>query len=95
MRYGAAGREVADGLDSMLSLAGVDGASVLECRVLASMTVTHALPRPGRGLAGRPGIRMPGMPGCYLAGDWVGGVGLLADAALASGVAAGREASLP
>jgi FAD dependent oxidoreductase len=94
MRYGSAGREAADGLDSLLALAGVDDAVVLERRVLASMTVAHAQPRPGRGLAGRPGIRMPGVPNCYLAGDWVGGVGLLADAALASGVAAGRAASM-
>ena len=93
MRYGSDGLKAADGLDSMLALAGVDSDSVLERRVLASMTVAHAMPRPGRGLAGRPGIRVPGMPRCFLAGDWVGGVGLLADAAVASGVAAGREAS--
>jgi hypothetical protein len=93
MRYGADGLKAAEGLDSLLALAGVGNDSVIERRVLASMTVAHAMPRPGRGLAGRPGIRVPGMPGCFLAGDWVGDVGLLADAAVASGVAAGREAS--
>ena len=36
------------------------------------------------GLAGRPPVTVPGMPGVHLAGDWVGPDGLLADAALAS-----------
>ncbi len=36
------------------------------------------------GLAGRPGPECPGLPGVYLAGDWIGPEGLLADAALAS-----------
>ncbi len=94
MRYGGDGLAAVDGLDSMLALAGVSGDSVIERRVLASMTVAHGLPRPGRGMAGRPGTRVPGMPGCFLAGDWVGGIGLLADAAVASGIDAGRQASL-
>jgi pyruvate/2-oxoglutarate dehydrogenase complex dihydrolipoamide dehydrogenase (E3) component len=33
-----------------------------------------------------------GLPGVYLAGDWVGPAGLLADAALASGHDAARRA---
>jgi phytoene dehydrogenase-like protein len=36
------------------------------------------------GLAGRPGVECPGLPGAYLAGDWVGAEGMLADAAVAS-----------
>jgi phytoene dehydrogenase-like protein len=45
------------------------------------------------GLAGRPPSAAPGRPGVYVAGDWVGPHGLLADAALASGAAAGRAAA--
>ena len=36
---------------------------------------------------------MPGLPGAFVAGDWVGPVGMLADAALASGAHAGRLAA--
>ncbi len=93
LRYGSTGREAAEDLDRLLGLAGVDGSTVRERRVLASMTVAHALPRPGHGLAARPAVRVPGSPGCFLAGDWVGPVGLLVDAALSSGAAAGREAA--
>ncbi|HTZ10385.1 MAG TPA: hypothetical protein VMB72_15035, partial [Acidimicrobiales bacterium] len=56
--------------------------------------VSHALPRPGPGLAGRPPVAVPGRPGVFVAGDWVGPVGLLADAALDSGRAAGEAAAL-
>ncbi|MCI3950235.1 MAG: NAD(P)/FAD-dependent oxidoreductase, partial [Acidimicrobiales bacterium] len=45
------------------------------------------------GLAGRPGTTVDGLPGVHVAGDWVGPEGLLADAALASGAAAGRAAA--
>ncbi len=45
------------------------------------------------GLAGRPSTAVPGMSGVHVAGDWVGPEGLLADAALASGAAAGRAAA--
>jgi hypothetical protein len=38
----------------------------------------------GGGLAGRPAVEVPEVPGLYLAGDWVGAEGLLADASLAS-----------
>ena len=36
------------------------------------------------GLAGRPGPRVPGIAGLYLAGDWVGSEGYLVDASFAS-----------
>jgi phytoene dehydrogenase-like protein len=36
------------------------------------------------GFAGRPGPRVPGLDNLYLAGDWVGSEGFLADASLAS-----------
>ena len=54
-------------------------------RFLPRMTVSHALVTACRGgLAGRPGPAVAGLPGLYLAGDWVGREGMLADAALAS-----------
>lgn len=45
------------------------------------------------GLAGRPGPDVPDAAGVFVAGDWVGPVGQLADAALASAVAAGEAAA--
>jgi phytoene dehydrogenase-like protein len=44
-----------------------------------------ALPLAARGgFAGRPGPRVPGIEGLYLAGDWVGPEGFLVDASVAS-----------
>jgi phytoene dehydrogenase-like protein len=58
------------------------------------LAVAHALPRADRGgLCGRPDVAVPGQPGLFLAGDWVGDRGLLADASLASGQRAGRLAA--
>ena len=58
------------------------------------MVVTGAIPTAANGgLAGRPAAEVPGLPGAFVAGDWVGPVGMLADAALASGVHAGRLAA--
>jgi phytoene dehydrogenase-like protein len=54
-------------------------------RFLPDLVVTHALPAAAeRGLRGRPGPEVPGAPGLYLAGDWVGPEGLLIDASLSS-----------
>ena len=58
---------------------------VVEHRFLPSMLVSHALPTAaGGGTHGRPGVAVPGSDGVYVAGDWVGPEGLLADASLAS-----------
>jgi pyruvate/2-oxoglutarate dehydrogenase complex dihydrolipoamide dehydrogenase (E3) component len=58
------------------------------------MTVVGATPSPATGgLAGRPGIDSTGRAGVYVAGDWVGPRGWLADGALASGEAAGSAAA--
>ncbi len=46
-----------------------------------------------RGLAGRPGVAVPGISGLYIAGDWVGSHSLLSDAAAASGRLAGELAA--
>jgi phytoene dehydrogenase-like protein len=55
-------------------------------RFLPSLTVSHALVTAAQGgAAGRPGPEVPGIRGLYVAGDWVGPEGMLADASLASG----------
>ena len=46
----------------------------------------------GGGLAGRPGVAVPDRPGTFVAGDWVGPEGHLADAVLASARAAALAA---
>jgi len=94
MRYGArdAATDRAD-LWAHARAAGVHEDDVVEHRFLARMVVTHSVPVPGLGLAGRARVDAPGAPGVYVAGDWVGPDGLLADAALASGAAAGQRAA--
>jgi len=58
------------------------------------LTVVHRLPdAAGSGLAGRPGPAVPGQPGLFVAGDWVGAEGMLADGSLVSGREAGRLAA--
>lgn len=62
-------------------------------RYLPQMTVTHSIVRAAAGgLKGRPGPAVPDVPGLYVAGDWVGGEGMLADATLASARSAARAA---
>lgn len=59
-------------------------------RFLPRMTVVQRMATAGEGLSGRPGPEVPGRAGVYVAGDWVGPEGWLADAALASARAAAR-----
>jgi phytoene dehydrogenase-like protein len=94
IRYGAteasADRAV---LEAHLARAGVREEDVVTSRFLARMVVAGAVPVAARGgLGGRPAVDATGLPGVYLAGDWVGPAGLLADAALASGHDAARRA---
>jgi phytoene dehydrogenase-like protein len=64
---------------------------VQQRRLYPSLTVAHSLPlATAGGLAGRPGPALPGAAGLYVAGDWVGQEGLLADASLASARAAAQ-----
>lgn len=59
---------------------------VIGQRFLPSMTVSNALTTAEQnGNSGRPGPEVPGIEGLYVAGDWVGTEGLLADASVASG----------
>ncbi len=63
--------------------------AVVERRYLPRMTVYHRLTLASDGgLAGRPAPSVPDAPGLFVAGDWVGGEGLLADASFASARAA-------
>jgi phytoene dehydrogenase-like protein len=80
-------------LEAHLARAGVRDEDILTSRFLPRMVVAGAAPMAVRGgLGGRPAIDATGLPGVYLAGDWVGPTGLLADAALASGRAAALRA---
>ena len=57
------------------------------------LTVMTDFPRAANGgLSARPAIDAAGIPGVFIAGDWVGPAGLLSDAATASGLAAGSAA---
>lgn len=74
--------------------AGVHEQDIVTQRFLARMVVTGGLPTPaGGGLAGRPSVTDSLRPRVFLAGDWVGPVGLLSDAAVSSGRAAGQAAA--
>lgn len=67
---------------------------VIVRRTLPNMTVTHALATAATGgLEGRPAVAVTGHARIFLAGDWVGGRGMLADAAVASGVEAAKCAA--
>jgi phytoene dehydrogenase-like protein len=66
---------------------------VRQRRFLPGMIVANALPEAATGgLAGRPGVEVPARPGVFLAGDWVGAEGMLADASAASAARAARLA---
>jgi phytoene dehydrogenase-like protein len=91
IRYGARSAEADRAqLDGMVAEAGIRPGDVVNSRFLAHMTVAGTIPRARNGgVSGRPGVEDTGVPGVTMAGDWVGHAGLLADAALASGHAAG------
>lgn len=81
-------------LEGWLPHLGVEPEAVVTSRFLARMAVVGASPRAANGgLAGRPAVSATGVEGTFLAGDWVGPHGHLADAAFASGEAAGRAAA--
>jgi len=67
---------------------------VVQRRFLPHLVVTNAgAPASSGGLRGRPAVGVRGIAGAYLAGDWVGPEGWLADASLASGSQAATEAA--
>jgi phytoene dehydrogenase-like protein len=86
--------ELRAGLEEHARLAGVEPSIVEEQRFLLRMTVVGAVPTPtSGGLTGRPAIDSTGVPGVFVAGDWVGPRGWLSDASLSSGEAAGQAAA--
>ncbi len=81
-------------LDEHARLAGVDATALIASRYLHRMTVVGAMATAaGGGLAGRVAVTGSGAPNVFLAGDWVGPEGHLADAALASATSAARLAA--
>jgi phytoene dehydrogenase-like protein len=94
MRYGARDEELDRAeLHRFAALAGIAGDQIVAERFLPVHVVTDVLPGPEAGLAGRPAVAVPGAPGVYLAGDWVGPTGWLSDAAMTSGEQAGLLAA--
>lgn len=64
-------------------------------RFLPAMTVTHdVVSAAAGGLAGRPDVEASGIAGLYVAGDWVGPRGYLAQASLASAAEAADRARM-
>lgn len=67
-------------------------AQAVHQRFLPEMVVSHTLDLAGDPLLGKATSAVPGLPGVYVAGDWVGLEGMLADAALASAETAALRA---
>lgn len=78
--------ELESGFDAMLDLIQPGWREVaLVRRVMRELVVAHDLPQASRGgLAGRAPVAVGGIANLFLAGDWVGPTGLLADASFAS-----------
>ena len=99
MRYQSVGDETdvevqRAALQRLARTVGIEPADVVTERFLARMVVSGALPTADRGgLAGRPPVAVAEHPGVFLAGDWVGGAGLLLDAVAASATEAGQLAA--
>jgi phytoene dehydrogenase-like protein len=85
--------ELRSQLEDHASAAGVALEQVVVSRRLHRMVVAGALPTATRGgLAGRPAVDDTGVPGVWMAADWVGPVGHLLDASVASAEAAAAAA---
>lgn len=94
LRYGStAAAADRDELWAFAQATGISRGEVLTDRFLPRMTVAHHLPSARCGLASRPPVAIPGCPGLFIAGDWVGPEGWLADCSLASGECAGLLAA--
>jgi phytoene dehydrogenase-like protein len=80
-------------LRDLARLNGISDAEVVDERFLAKCVVAHGGPAAAAGgLAGRPTMLAAGLDGVFLAGDWVGPEGFIADCSAASGAAAGLAA---
>ncbi len=81
----SAGEETEEELQTLLDLAQPGWRQeLITRRFLRRQTVVNWLPAEG-GLRSRPGVHLPGSDRLFLAGDWVGDEGWLADGSLASG----------
>ena len=82
----SAAHDVEQELEGVLDVMQPGWREVIVARhFLPRMTAAQALATAAQGgLAGRPGPAVPGLPGLYVAGDWVGSEGQLADASFAS-----------
>ncbi|HEY4331410.1 MAG TPA: hypothetical protein VGM78_02525, partial [Ilumatobacteraceae bacterium] len=88
----AAGRDHAR-LRRLAEQVGIAGDDIVHERYLHRLLVANAFPTArGGGLRGRPTVDALGLPGVFLAGDWVGSEYQLADASSASGEAAAVRA---
>jgi phytoene dehydrogenase-like protein len=78
--------ELETGFDAMLDLVQPGWrALTVTRRLMRELVVVHDLPRAARGgLAGRTSGAVDGIGNLWLAGDWVGPTGMLADACFAS-----------
>ncbi len=94
-RYGSTTADVDRArLRDLAAMAGIEEGDVVARRFLSRMVVQTAMPSVATGgLPGRPAVAVADRPGAFVAGDWVGPVGLLADAAMASGESAGALAA--
>jgi hypothetical protein len=93
-RYGASAPDADRArLEAFAASAGIAPGDIATSRFLPSMSVVTAMPAVGRGIAGRPPVAVPAAPGLFVAGDWVGPVGWLADTSLVSGERAGLLAA--
>jgi phytoene dehydrogenase-like protein len=93
-RYGATSADADRArLEAFAATAGIAADEIATSRFLPKMTVVTALPAVGTGLAGRPPVTVEQAPGLFIAGDWVGPIGWLSDASLASGEQAGLLAA--
>jgi len=87
----AVGRDAISELEGVADMV-MSGWRALEVRrqELRGMTVANATPRWDKP---RPGVALVDAPGVFIAGDWVGDEGMIADAAAASAIAAARAVS--
>ena len=77
----------------LATMAGIADADILHERYQHRLVVANSFPAAAAGgLRGRPSVDVLGVPGVFVAGDWVGPQFQLADAASASGESAAHRA---
>lgn len=82
-----------DAIDRFIRHAGVEREDVAVRRQLRELVPVTAIPTASTGgMAGRPAVTDTGQDNVFLVGDWVGSVGHLADAVLASAATAAQLA---